>query len=115
MKQTGTQHPTDDEQARLSIQAFKGIEVGLGQADPLAIIAQILDRAFTGFVALPAPNGKRQWREVMIFGESTPTGDQLKQRFRELASTRHPDKGDTDAEMSELNIAHAEAQREIQS
>jgi hypothetical protein len=76
--------------------------------------AQILDRAFTGFTALPAPTAKRRWREVMIFGESTPTPEQLRRRYRELASTRHPDRaGGSDAAMSELNVALAEAEKEI--
>lgn len=76
--------------------------------------AQILDRAFTGFTALPAPTAARAWREVMIFGESTPTADQLRKRYRQLASSRHPDRdGGSDAAMSELNVAMAEAEREI--
>jgi hypothetical protein len=75
--------------------------------------AQILDRAFTGFTALPAPTGQRSWREVMTFGESSPTPDQLKQRYRELAGIRHPDKGGSHAAMSELNVAYAQGQEEI--
>jgi hypothetical protein len=76
--------------------------------------AQILDRAFTGFTALPAPSANKPWREVMIFGESTPTREQLRQRYRELARTRHPDRiGGSDAAMSELNVALAEAEKEI--
>lgn len=76
--------------------------------------AQILDRAFTGFTALPAPTSKRPWREVMTFGESTPTREQLRQRYRELARVRHPDRaGGSDAAMSELNVALAEAEQEI--
>jgi hypothetical protein len=76
--------------------------------------AQILDRAFTGFTALPAPSTKKPWREVMIFGESTPTREQLRQRYRELARTRHPDRaGGSDTAMSELNVAVAEAEKEI--
>lgn len=76
--------------------------------------AQILDRAFTGFAALPAPTAKRSWREVMTFGESTPNAEQLRRRFRELAFIRHPDRaGGSDAAMSELNVALAEAEREL--
>lgn len=75
--------------------------------------AQILDRAFTGFAALPAPTAARSWREVMTFGESTPTREQLRQRYRELARVRHPDKGGSDAAMSELNVAMTEAEKEI--
>jgi DnaJ-domain-containing protein 1 len=52
----------------------------------------------------------------MIFGESTPTIEQLRRRYRELASTRHPDRaGGSDAAMSELNVAMAEAEKEIGS
>lgn len=77
--------------------------------------AQILDRAFTGFLALPAPTSTKPWREVMIFGESTPTADQLRRRYREMASTRHPDReGGSEAAMSELNGAMAAAEQEIQ-
>lgn len=43
MQATGTQFPTDDELVQFSIKAFKGIEVGLGQADPLASIAKKLE------------------------------------------------------------------------
>jgi len=76
--------------------------------------AQILDRAFTGFTALPAPSSTKPWREVMIFGESTPTVEQLRQRYRELARTRHPDRaGGSDAAMSELNVALRQAEEEI--
>jgi hypothetical protein len=75
--------------------------------------AQILERAFTGFTALSAPTGQRSWREVMTFGESSPTPDQLKQRYRELAGIRHPDKGGSHAAMSELNVAYAQGQEEI--
>jgi hypothetical protein len=76
--------------------------------------AQILDRAFTGFTALPAPAAAKPWREVMIFGESTPTADQLRRRYRELASSRHPDRpAGSDAAMSELNVALAEAKKEL--
>jgi hypothetical protein len=75
--------------------------------------AQILDRAFTGFAALPAPTTARTWRGVMTFGESTPTREQLRQRYRHLASVRHPDRGGSDAAMSELNVALRQAEEEI--
>lgn len=77
--------------------------------------AQILDRAFTGFTALPAPSGQRKWRDVL----EVPTGwnvslDDVKDRYRRLARERHPDRaGGSDAAMSELNVALAEAEKEI--
>lgn len=75
--------------------------------------AVVLERAFTGFTALPAPGAKRPWREVLNFGDHNPTRERLKQRYRELASLRHPDKeGGSDAAMSELNVAQEEALKE---
>ncbi|MFD2271365.1 hypothetical protein ACFS07_10190 [Undibacterium arcticum] len=43
MQEASTQHPTNDELTRFSIKAFRGIEVGLGQADPVASIAKTLE------------------------------------------------------------------------
>lgn len=77
--------------------------------------AQILDRAFTGFVALPSPTAKRTWREVMGFPPAaTVSADMLKSRHRSLAMDRHPDRpnGTHDA-MVELNAAMTEAEKEI--
>ena len=77
--------------------------------------AQILDRAFTGFTALPAPAAARTWREVFGWSEhKTPIPGEIRARFRELASVRHPDRaGGSDAAMSELNVALVEAEREL--
>jgi hypothetical protein len=79
--------------------------------------AQILDRAFTGFTALPAPVAYRTWREVFGWSEhKMPKPGEIRARFRELASVRHPDRaGGSDAAMSELNVAMAEAEKEIRS
>lgn len=78
--------------------------------------AQILDRAFTGFTALPAPGARRTWREVMGFVPGEPVDlETLRIRYRKLASTRHPDRdGGSDAAMAELNGAYTKAQGEIQ-
>lgn len=69
----------------------------------------MLEAAFTGFTALPAPNAGRPWREVMIFADSTPTREQLEQRWRDLRSSRHPDKGGTAAAFAELQAAYEDA------
>lgn len=73
---------------------------------------------FSGFRALPAPAGtaKRTWRAVMNFGEEHPplTMPQVKERYRQLASARHPDKnGGSHERMTELNAALAEAEKEL--
>jgi len=77
--------------------------------------AQILDRAFTGFTALPAPSQGRKWRDVL----EVPVGwnvslEDVKDRCRRLARERHPDRANgSNAAMSELNVALAEAEKEL--
>lgn len=73
--------------------------------------AAVMERAFTGFVALPSPN---DWRHVLGF-EYTPTFEQAKARYRELAMKNHSDQGGSDARMAELNGAWESAQRELRS
>ena len=44
--------PTSDELTKFSISAFKGIEAGLGHADPVAIIAQKYEEKYAGHLIL---------------------------------------------------------------
>jgi hypothetical protein len=80
--------------------------------------AAILERAFTGFTALPAPiiaGMKRPWRDVLGFpADMTPRAELVNERYRSRASQAHPDKGGTNAEMAELNTARDEALKELQ-
>ena len=48
--------------------------------------AEILDRVFTGFAALPAPGGTSHWRDVL--DPADPEGS-----YRRLRSRQHPDNG----------------------
>ena len=80
--------------------------------------AVILERAFTGFTALPAPGGSastRSWREVLGFDNHPGpiSGELLRERFRSRASQNHPDKGGTDADMTSVNLAYAQAKEEL--
>lgn len=52
MQELSTQHPTNDELTTFSIKAFKGVEVGLGQADPVASIAKTLEQKYPGHMIL---------------------------------------------------------------
>ena len=53
--------------------------------------AEILDRAFTGFVALPAPE---QWWQALGFDdEDKVTLSEAESRYRTLAKKHHPDVG----------------------
>lgn len=80
----------------------------------------MLEAAFTGFEALPAPpiNGAdrpRTWREVMEFPpQAIVTGDMVSARYRTLAGIRHPDKGGSHEAMTELNRARDEALAAVQ-
>lgn len=67
--------------------------------------AEILDRAFTGFVALPAPE---QWFTVL--GVSAHASrEQIIDAHRALAMKHHPDRpGGNDSEMARINAARDE-------
>lgn len=73
--------------------------------------AEILERAFTGFVALPAPGdgSPRDWWDVLGVAR-TATLDEARAAYRRAASAAHPDRGGTDARMAEVNRAWEQAQ-----
>jgi hypothetical protein len=65
--------------------------------------AEILDRAFTGFVALPSP---AQWWHVLGFETAKGlSAADIERRYKELAMQRHPDRGGDNDAMAELNWA----------
>lgn len=73
--------------------------------------AEILDRAFAGFLALPPP---MDWREVLGFARGTkPTLATVEDAYRKLASKLHPDKGGFADDMVDLNIAREAAREEL--
>lgn len=72
----------------------------------------IVRQTFKGFVALPAPEGAKPWREVL--GLSGPvSAEDIDRAFRERAGKAHPDAGGTAEAMQELNRARAEAKAAI--
>lgn len=65
---------------------------------------------FTGFMALPGPASRREWRTVLgIEANKVVSVAEVEAAYRQLASKRHPDKGGSDAAMAELNEARAAA------
>lgn len=74
----------------------------------------MMERAFTGFVAITPPDWKKPWREVFGVkpGHDIPVAE-LHRRFKEKAMNRHPDQGGADTLMAELNVAYEEAKREL--
>ena len=54
--------------------------------------AEILDRAFTGFTALPSPETARPWHVVLGGNAHSPT-EHVRELYRKARSANHPDKG----------------------
>lgn len=70
--------------------------------------AHMMKRAFTGFVALPAPE---QWWQVFGFKDSKVSRDDVEEAYRRLAMDHHPDRGGDEHEMARLNVARDEGMR----
>jgi hypothetical protein len=81
---------------------------------------ELLDRALGGFAALPSGAGsapaKRPWREVLNLDGFKAPGFVMKAgieaAYKELAKARHPDRGGSEAAMTELNVARDEGLQE---
>ncbi len=67
--------------------------------------AAILDRAFMGFAALPAP--EQPW-QVLELETSFPTRQEIDEAHRRLAMKHHPDRGGSHDAMSRINTARDE-------
>lgn len=77
--------------------------------------AEILERAFTGFAALPAPGGITvPWRQVLGVDQAAKvTSELVDQRYRLLRSAHHPDKGGSDETFHAVQVAYEQAQQEL--
>lgn len=64
-----------------------------------------LEQAFRGYTAIPERCGARPWWEVLGI-PSTTTLDGVKDAFRELAKSAHPDKGGQRDEWNRLQEAY---------
>lgn len=75
----------------------------------------MMERAFSGFLALPAPGAARPWREVLgLTSRLVPvTKRAVDDAFKERAIIAHPDGGGSHDAMAELNAARAAALKEI--
>jgi len=87
----------------LAIDAIRSIERHGGST--------MMERAFSGFAAIAPPDWKKPWREV--FGVQPDWRGDISALYREKARTRHPDAGGSDTLMAELNVAYAEARRDL--
>jgi hypothetical protein len=87
----------------LAIEHMRGLERHGGRF--------MMEKAFSAFAALPPPGWKKPWWEVL--GVKPDFRGDIEALFREKARSRHPDAGGSDTLMAELNVAHAEAKREL--
>ncbi len=70
--------------------------------------AAVMDRAFDGFAALPEKSTAKTWMFVMnLAANSTPPV--IEAKFKEMAMTRHPDRGGSNEEWQELQDARQQA------
>lgn len=67
----------------------------------------MLEAAFTGFMALPAPGAAREWWEVLGVPRHG-TRDDITEAYRRLASINHPDRGGSASTMAAINAARAQ-------
>jgi hypothetical protein len=75
---------------------------------------QVLERAFTGFDALPAPKTFWQVLGLEKIPRANITRATVENAYRALAQTHHPDKpGGDHVRMSELNSARDAALKEL--
>jgi len=84
----------------LAIEAMRAIERHGG--------GLMMERAFAGFEALPAP---AQWWDILQVTRDASL-QTIEANFRRLAFDHHPDRGGSDAKMAELNQARADALKE---
>lgn len=79
--------------------------------------AEMLDRAFSGYLALPAPAvtpAPRSWREIMGYDDDfMPDLRDVRVIYLDRCKSYHPDGGGTHDLMAEVNRAWAEAQDEL--
>jgi hypothetical protein len=72
--------------------------------------AEILERAFQGFQALPEPE---QWWKVLGFDLAPKTRQEAEDAYRSLAKTQHPDAGGDAGKFSRIASAIGQARRAL--
>lgn len=86
-----------------TIDALRGIERWGG--------GNMVDQAFAGFAALPAPSAAKHWSEVIGVQRGADLDD-VRTAYRRKAMAAHPDRGGDASVMAELNAAWTEFQKE---
>lgn len=76
--------------------------------------AEFMERAFTGFAALPAGPTAPKWREMLGLRPNDDL-EMAEAHYRAMARNAHPDVGGSDHEMAVLNAAIEAARKELGS
>jgi len=84
----------------LTIAALRGI-TRWGASD-------MLERAFTGFTALPGAGSSEHWSDVLGLSE-TAGRDEIESAYRRLRSQHHPDRGGDAEQFHRITKAYEEA------
>lgn len=91
----------------LAIEHLRGLERHGG--------ANLMERAFSGFAALPPPEkAVKPWWEVLGCSPDAPEW-MIEGAYKHQAKTKHPDRGGTVEEMAELNRAREEGLRTVKA
>lgn len=70
--------------------------------------------AASGLAGLPPPIAMANWRGILGYPQDvTPTYDEARKRYKNMASAAHPDKGGNENTMTALNRAIADAKLEL--
>lgn len=72
---------------------------------------QILERAFTGFTALPSPDAVKTWREIL--GVSGSDWAEIDAAYKRLRSQHHPDRGGDAERFNDIQRAYEQARDEV--
>jgi hypothetical protein len=73
----------------------------------------VVRQTFKGFTALPAPPGRKSWREILGITATNVSRSDVDEAYRRKAADAHPDKGGSNDRMAELNRARAEAKEAL--
>jgi hypothetical protein len=73
-------------------------------------VSELLERAFKGFDALPAPAGATWWSVLDVVENAT--ADEIKTAFKALAKQHHPDMGGDPEQFMKVATAYEAAKKE---
>jgi DnaJ-domain-containing protein 1 len=74
--------------------------------------SELMERSFTGFTALPAPQ-EEHWWDILLVRRDSPL-DVIESNYRSLAKEHHPDRGGSSEKFVKITKAVEQARKEKQ-